>query len=147
MTDNRDTALSAAFQQPDVTIAGHAMRPLSLASYDVLLRLQNPLVMGADLQEGTPDMNAALMGYVYTHCAPWREVVTNSFDPEAFRLESIVFCEPVTPDEFAAAMASMESQANQLEAAQAQPTSSAGKKNHPATSPATSPASSSHSPQ
>ena len=43
---DRQKLLSAAFHDVETIVAGHAMRPLSLASYDVLLRTGNPLVKG-----------------------------------------------------------------------------------------------------
>ena len=43
---DRQQHLSAAFHDVEVIVGGHAMRPLSLASYDVLLRTGNPLVKG-----------------------------------------------------------------------------------------------------
>ena len=49
--DNREPLLSAAFHEVETIIDGHAMRPLSLASYDILLRTGNPLVKG-ELRQG-----------------------------------------------------------------------------------------------
>ena len=43
---DRQKLLSTAFQDVETVVGGHAMRPLSLASYDVLLRTGNPLVKG-----------------------------------------------------------------------------------------------------
>jgi hypothetical protein len=44
--DARQKLLSASFHDVETIVGGHAMRPLSLASYDVLLRTANPLVKG-----------------------------------------------------------------------------------------------------
>ena len=145
--NERDKQLSAAFHTPEVVIAGRPLRPMSLASYDVLLRLDNPLVKGAELDEDSPELLEALMGYIYAHCAPWREVVTHSFQPGEFRTEALVFCGELTPRDYKAAMDGLREQGRQLEAAQAKQASSIGKKNHPATSLACSPATSSPSPQ
>ncbi|MCX6880440.1 MAG: hypothetical protein NTW21_42540 [Verrucomicrobia bacterium] len=43
---DRQQLLSTAFHDVETIVGGHAMRPLSLASYDVLLRTGNPLVKG-----------------------------------------------------------------------------------------------------
>ena len=42
----RQRLLSTAFHDVETIVGGHAMRPLSLASYDVLLRTANPVVEG-----------------------------------------------------------------------------------------------------
>lgn len=42
----RQSRLSTAFHDVETIVAGHSMRPLSLASYDVLLRTGNPLMSG-----------------------------------------------------------------------------------------------------
>ena len=133
----RDKRLSSAFHDVETIIAGHAMRPLSLASYDVLLRTGNPLVKGEMPGEGTPDFTSAIMGFVFTHCAPWREVVRASFEIQQFREEALVFCGNLSPADFQLAFARLEEQTRQLEAAQVDPLGGLpGKKPHPATSPA-----------
>lgn len=43
---DRQKLLSTAFHDVETIVGGHSMRPLSLASYDVLLRTDNPLVKG-----------------------------------------------------------------------------------------------------
>ena len=135
--DARQKLLSASFHDVETIVGGHAMRPLSLASYDVLLRTANPLVKGDMPEEGTPEFTGALMGFVYAHCAPWPEVVRASFDGQAFREAALVFCGGLTPADFQAAFRRLEEQSRQLEAAQVEPVSGlAAKKPRRATSPA-----------
>ena len=134
--DDRPQNLSAAFHEVETIVGGHAMRPLSLASYDVLLRTGNPLVKGEMPEEGTPAFTSALMGFVYAHCAAWPEVVRASFDDQGFREETLIFCGGLTPSDFHTAFKRLEEQSKQLEAAQVDPVSGIGKKPHPATSPA-----------
>ena len=119
----RQNLLSAAFHEVETIVGGHAMRPLSLASYDVLLRTGNPLVRGESPAEGTPEFTGALMGFVYTHCAPWAEVVRASFSDQAFREAALVFCGGLTPADFQTAFRRMEEQSRELEAAQVEPVS------------------------
>ena len=137
MEDNeRQKQLSASFHEVETIIGGHSMRPLSLASYDVLLRTDNPLVKGEMPEEGTPDFTSALMGFVYAHCAPWPDIVRASFDDQRFREESLIFCGGLTPADFQTAFQRLEEQSKQLEAAQVEPVSElGGKKPSPATSP------------
>ena len=133
---DRQKLLSAAFHEVETIIGGHSMRPLSLASYDVLLRTGNPLVKGEMPEEGTPEFTAALMGFVYAHCAPWPDVVRASFDDQRFREETLIFCGELTPADFQTAFQRLEEQSKELEAAQVEPVSGVGgKKPHPATSP------------
>jgi hypothetical protein len=94
------------------------MRPLSLASYDVLLRTGNPLVEGTIPNDGTPEFTSAIMGFVFTHCAPWPEVVRASFDDQAFREAALIFCGGLTPADFQIAFKRLEEQSRELEAAQ-----------------------------
>ena len=132
----RQDQLSAAFHEVETIIGGHAMRPLSLASYDVLLRTGNPLVKGETPDDGTPEFTAAVMGFVFAHCAPWPEVVRASFDAQAFRESALIFCGSLTPADFQTAFQRLEEQSKQLEAAQVDPVSGVGgKKPQPATSP------------
>lgn len=133
---DRQKLLSSAFHDVETIVGGHAMRPLSLASYDVLLRTDNPLVKGEMPQEGTPEFTAALMGFVFAHCAPWPEVVRASFDDQRFREEALIFCGGLTPADFQTAFKRLEEQSKELEAAQVDPVSGIGKKPRPATSPA-----------
>ena len=120
---DRQNLLSAAFHEVETIVGGHAMRPLSLASYDVLLRTGNPLVRGESPAEGTPEFTGALMGFVYTHCAPWPEVVRASFSDQAFREAALIFCGGLTPSDFQTAFRRMEEQSRELEAAQVEPVS------------------------
>jgi hypothetical protein len=133
--DDREKLLSAAHHEIETIIGGHAMRALSLASYDVLLRTGNPLVKGEMPEEGTPAFSSALMGFVYVHCAPWPEVVRASFDEQRFREETLIFCGGLTPADFQTAFKRLEEQSKELEAAQVDPVSGTGKKPLPATSP------------
>jgi hypothetical protein len=134
---DRQQHLSAAFHDVEVIVGGHAMRPLSLASYDVLLRTGNPLVKGETPAEGTPEFTSAIMGFVYTHCAPWPEVVRASFNDQAFREAALIFCGGLTPGDFQTAFKRLEEQSRELEAAQVDPVAGiGGKKPRPATSPA-----------
>ncbi|MCP5535384.1 MAG: hypothetical protein H7A51_04020 [Akkermansiaceae bacterium] len=133
---DRQKLLSSAFQEVETIIGEHSMRPLSLASFDVLLRTGNPLVRGEMPEEGTPEFTSALMGFVYAHCAPWKEVVRASFDDQCFREETLIFCGDLTPTDFQTAFKRLEEQSKELEAAQVEPASElGGKKPSPATSP------------
>jgi hypothetical protein len=88
-------------------------------------------------EEGTPEFTAALMGFVYAHCAPWPEVVHASFDEQRFREETLIFCGGLTPADFQTAFKRLEEQSKELEAAQVEPSSElGGKKPCPATNPA-----------
>ena len=134
---DRQQHLSAAFHDVEVIVGGHAMRQLSLASYDVLLRTGNPLVKGETPAEGTPEFTSAIMGFVNTHCAPWPEVVRASFNDQAFREAALIFCGGLTPGDFQTAFKRLEEQSRELEAAQVDPVAGiGGKKPRPATSPA-----------
>lgn len=134
--EDREKLLSAAHHEVETIIGDHAMRALSLASYDVLLRTGNPLVKGEMPEECTPAFTSALMGFVYVHCAPWPEVVRASFDEQRFREETLIFCGGLTPADFQTAFKRLEEQSKELEAAQVDPVSGTGKKPLPATSPA-----------
>ena len=113
------------------------MRPLSLASYDVLLRTGNPLVKGEMPAEGTPEFTSAIMGFVYAHCAPWPEVVRASFNDQGFREAALIFCGGLAPADFQVAFRRLEEQSRELEAAQVEPaTGAGGKKPRRATNPA-----------
>ena len=120
---DRQNLLSAAFHEVETIVGGHVMRQLSLASYGVLLRTGNPLVRGESPSEGTPEFTGALMGFVYTHCAPWPEVVRASFSDQAFREGALIFCGGLTPSDFQTAFRRMEEQSRELEAAQVEPVS------------------------
>ena len=112
------------------------MRPLSLASYDVLLRTGNPLVKGEMPQDGTPEFTSAIMGFVYAHCANWPEVVRASFNDQGFRESSLIFCGGLTPADFQTAFKRLEEQSRELEAAQVETMGDiGGKKPLPATNP------------
>ena len=129
--------LSTAFHEVETIIAGHSMRPLSLASYDVLLRTGNPLVKGEMPTDGTPEFTSAIMGFVFTHCAPWPEVVRASFNDQGFRESALIFCGGLTPADFQTAFKRLEEQSRELEAAQVETMGDiGGKKLLPATNPA-----------
>ena len=135
--DTRNGLLSAAFHEEPVVIGNHQMRPLSLATYDVMLRTGNPLVKGEMPEEGSAEYTGALMGFVFTHCAPWPDVVRASFDPQAFREAALIFCGDLTPADFQTAFKRLEEQSRQLEAAQVDAVGTGGKKrSRPATNPA-----------
>ena len=134
---DRQTLLSTAFHEVETIVAGHSMRPLSLASYDVLLRTGNPLVKGEMPTDGTPEFTSAIMGFVFTHCAPWPEVVRASFNDQGFREAALIFCGGLTPADFQTAFKRLEEQSRELEAAQVEPVAElGGKKPLPATNPA-----------
>ena len=135
---DRSSLLSAAFHDVETIVGGHVMRPLSLASYDVLLRTGNPLVKGEMPAEGTPEFTGALMGFVYAHCAPWPDVVRASFDLQAFREAALLFCGVLAPADFQTAFRRLEEQSRELEAAQVDPVGGMpGKMPAPATNRAT----------
>jgi hypothetical protein len=113
------------------------MRPLSRASYDVLLRTGNPLVKGEMPKDGTPEFTASIMGFVYAHCAPGPEVVRASFNDQGFREAALIFCGGLTPEDFQTAFQRLEAQSRELEVPQVDPVSRiGGKKPQPATNPA-----------
>ncbi len=131
---DRQNHLSTAFHEAETIVAGHAMRPLSLASYDVLLRTGNPLVKGEMPKDGTPEFTSAIMGFVFTHCAPWPEVVRASFNDQGFRESALIFCGGLTPADFQTAFKRLEEQSRELEAAQVETMGDIGGKKHlPAT--------------
>ena len=133
---NRQKLLSAAFHDVETIVGGYAMRPLSLASYDVLLRTGNSLVKGEMPKDGTPEFTSAIMGFVFAHCAPWPEVVRASFDDQAFRESALIFCGGLTPTDFQTAFKRLEEQSRELEAAQVETVGEIGGKKHlPATNP------------
>jgi hypothetical protein len=133
---DRQTLLSTAFHEVETIVAGHSMRPLSLASYDVLLRTGNPLVTGEMPTDGTPEFTSAIMGFVFTHCAPWPEVVRASFNDQEFREAALIFCGGLTPSDFQIAFKRLEEQSRELEAAQVETMGEIGGKKHlPATNP------------
>jgi len=133
---DRQRLLSTAFHVVETVVGGHAMRPLSLASYDVMLRTGNPLVKGEMPADGTPEFTSAIMGFVFTHCAPWPDVVRASFDDQRFRESALIFCGGLTPADFQTAFRRLEEQSRELEAAQVQTMGDlAGKKPLPATNP------------
>ena len=134
---DRQRLLSTAFHDVETVVGGHAMRPLSLASYDVLLRTGNPLVKGEMPKDGTPEFTSAIMGFVFTHCAPWPEVVRASFDDQLFRESALIFCGNLTPADFQTAFKRLEEQSRELEAAQVETMGGiGGKKPRRATNPA-----------
>ena len=133
---DRQKLLSTAFHDVETIVGGHAMRPLSLASYDVLLRIGNPLVKGEMPADGTPEFTSAIMGFVFTHCAPWPEVVRASFDDQRFRESALIFCGGLTPADFQTAFKRLEEQSRELEAAQVETKGElGGKKPLPAANP------------
>lgn len=133
---DRQSHLSTAFHDVETVVGGHAMRPLSLASYDVMLRTGNPLVKGEMPTDGTPEFTSAIMGFVFTHCAPWPEVVRASFDDQRFRESALIFCGGLTPGDFQTAFKRLEDQSRELEAAQVETMGDlGGKKSLHATSP------------
>jgi hypothetical protein len=69
-------------------------------------------------RDGTPEFTAAIMGFVFTHCAPWPEVVRSSFDDQTFREAALIFCGGLTPADFQTAFKRLEEQSKELEAAQ-----------------------------
>jgi len=134
---DRQKLLSAAFHDVETIVGGHAMRTLSLASYDVLLRTGNPLVKGEMPQDGTPEFTSAIMVFVFVHCAPWPEVVRASFNDQTFRESALIFCGGLTPADFQTAFKRLEEQSRELEAAQVETMGDiGGKKPLPATNPA-----------
>ena len=124
---DRQKLLSSAFHDVETIVGGHAMRPLSQA---------NPLVNGEMPKDGTPEFTSAIMGFVFTNCAPWPEVVRASFNDQTFRESALIFCGNLTPADFQIAFKLLEEQSQQLEAAQVETMGDiGGKKPHPATSP------------
>jgi len=86
--------------------------------------------------DGTPEFTSAIMGFVFTHCAPWPEVVRASFDDQRFRESALIFCGGLTPTDFQTAFKRLEEQSRELEAAQVETKGDlGGKKPLPATNP------------
>jgi len=137
MNDNqRETLLSSAFHSKETIVGAHVMRPISLASYDVLLRTGNPIMSGQMPKDGTPEFTSAILGFVFAHCGPWPEVVRASFDEQAYREAALIFCGDLTPDDFKTALSELERQGRQIEAAQTEAVSGIGaKKPRRATNP------------
>ena len=134
---DRQTLLSTAFHEAETIVGGYAMRPLNLASYDVLLRTGNPLVKGEMPADGTPEYTSSIMGFVFAHCAPWPEVVRSSFNDQTFREAALIFCGNLTPADFQTAFKRLLEQSRELEAAQVETMGDiGGKKPLPATNPA-----------
>jgi hypothetical protein len=79
------------------------------------------------------------MGFVFTHCAPWPEVVRASFDDQRFRESALIFCGGLTPADFQTAFKRLEEQSRELEAAKVETKGDLGGKKPP--QPATNPAS------
>jgi hypothetical protein len=132
----RQNRFSTAFHDVETIVAGYSMRPLSLASYDVLLRTGNPLVKGEMPEDGTPGFTSAIMGFVFTHCANWPQVVRASFNEQTFRESALIFCGALSPGDFQTAFKRLEEQSRELEAAQVEATGEVGgKKPLPATNP------------
>jgi len=59
-----------------------------------------------------------IIGFVFTQCAPWPQVVRASFDGQAFRESALIFCGDLTPADFKTAFKRLEDQSRELEAAQ-----------------------------
>ncbi len=49
---------------------------------------------------------STIRGFVFTHCAPWPEVVRASFDDQQFRESALIFCGGLTPADFQTAFRS-----------------------------------------
>lgn len=134
---DRQNRLSTAFHDVETIVGGYAMRPLSLASYDVLLRTGNPMIKGQMPEDGTPEFTSAIMSFVFTHCANWPEVVRASFNDQAFREAALIFCGALSPADFQTAFQRLEEQSRELEAGQVETMGDiGGKKPLPATNPA-----------
>ncbi len=120
---DRSKRLSAPFHPVETLIGQHVLRPLSLATYDVLLRNGNPLVREESEapNEGSPEFTSAIMAFIYTHAAPWPEVVRASFDPQEFRVAALTFCGGLTHADFKLAIDSLNRQTSELQAAQFDP--------------------------
>ena len=135
MNDNqRETLLSSAFHTKETHVGAHLMRPISLASYDVLLRTGNPIMSGEMPNDGTPEFTSAILGFVYAHCGPWPEVVRASFDEQEYRESALIFCGDLTPGDFKDALNALEQQGRQIEVAQIEAVGTGAKKQRRATS-------------
>jgi len=129
MNDNqREPLLSSAFHDNETLVGAHVMRPISLATYDVLLRTGNPIMGGQMPKDGTPEFTSSILGFVFAHCGPWTEVVRASFDVQGFREAALIFCGDLTSADFAAALGALETQGRQIGAAQVEVMGGDGKK-------------------
>ncbi len=90
--------------------------------------VDNPLVKGEMPKDGTPEVTAAIMGFVFAHCVSWPEVALVSFDQQAFREAALIFCGGLTPADFQIAFKRLEEQSRELEAAQVETMGGAGAK-------------------
>ena len=79
-------------------------------------------------RDGTPEFTAAIMGFVFTHCAPWPDVVRVSFNDQTFRESALIFCGGLTPADFQTAFKRLEEQSKELEAAQVETMGGVGAK-------------------
>ena len=124
----RETLLSSAFHDVGPVISGCKLRPLSLATFDVLLRTGNPLIGGTTPPEGTPEYNEAVFGYTYAHAGRWPEIARASFNPQEFREKALIFCGRFTPEDYRTVGKAIEDQGRQLGAAQVTSAATGGKK-------------------
>ncbi len=116
---DRSNLLSAPFHNSTALVGQYTMRPLNLASYDVLLRTGNPLFTGGETpNENSAEFTGAVLGFIFAQCAPWPQVVKVSFDAQAFREASLIFCGEISPAEINLAINTLKQQARELEAAQ-----------------------------
>ena len=77
------------------------------------------------------------MGFVFTHCTPWPDLVRALFNDQGFHESALIFCGGLTPADFQIAFKRLEEQSRELEAAQVDTMGDlGGKKPHPATDPA-----------
>ena len=91
----------------------------------------------AESGQGQRQGVAVIMGFLFTHCAPWPDVVRASFDDHRFRESAMIFCGSLTPADFQTAFKRLEEQSRELEAAQVETMGGPGGKKplQPATNP------------
>lgn len=133
---DRDQKLSEAFHEEGLTIGGLTLRPMTIATLDVMLRTGNPLAKGEEPEDGTPELTGALSNFIFTHAGNWPEVVRASFDEQRFKEEALIFCGTLTHLDYKKAFDYLREQAEQMEAAQVDPDETKPGKAEAVTNPA-----------
>jgi hypothetical protein len=90
--EDRSRRLEDAHLLPPPVVCGLELRPLSPASFVLLKRLKNPLVIGgmatiekdgvATVDFTDPENLTAILEFIYVHSAPLNEVLANARDTD-----------------------------------------------------------------
>lgn len=89
----RNELLEDALLRPPTKVGRYELRPLTAASFVILKRMKNPLVVAGEtpVDSESPEGMLAALAFVYVHGAPLPEVLRNSRDPEAFEDAVLTF--------------------------------------------------------